>query len=436
MKVRVFLVALLALMLATVGVAMADNGRSPSVETVSSETGFVRVIHGVPGLTVDVYVNGALTLPNFAPETITDPIELPTGNYDIAIVPAGGDPASPVISGSVFLPAGVDASVVAHLAADGTPTLSVFVNDVSAIAAGDARLTARHTAAAPAVDIKIWDRQFNVVAAFTDVTNGLEGVTEVDASRYYVTLSPAGTNDFIIGPAKVPFNAGQLYIAYAIGSLADGTFKLIGHTIDLPTVETGRVTVVHGVPGLVVDVYVNGALFLPGFAPETITDQVELPTGNYDIAIVAEGGDPAAPVISGSVFLPANVDASLVAHLAEDGTPTLSVFIDDYSAIAANQTRVVVRHTAVAPAVDVKLWDRNFNVIAAFTDLTNGNGASGEVTNGRYYVTLSPAGTNDFLVGPAKVFLGAKQLYTVYAIGSLDDGTFTLIGRVVNLNAN
>ena len=44
--------------------------------------------------------------------------------------------------------------MVAHLDADGNPVLTPFVNDVSAIEAGQARLVVRHTAAAPPVDVR------------------------------------------------------------------------------------------------------------------------------------------------------------------------------------------------------------------------------------------------------------------------------------------
>ena len=47
------------------------------------------------------------------------------------------------------VPAGANATVVAHLDADGNPTLTPFVNDTSATGPGEARLTVRHTAAAP-----------------------------------------------------------------------------------------------------------------------------------------------------------------------------------------------------------------------------------------------------------------------------------------------
>ena len=119
-----------------------------------ASNGTVTVIHGIPGLTVDVYVNGKLTLEDFAPDTVTAPLELPAGTYQIAIRPANAAADStPVLAGSATLPAGANASIVAHLDASGQPKLTVFVNDTSSLAAGNARLVVRHTAAAPAVDV-------------------------------------------------------------------------------------------------------------------------------------------------------------------------------------------------------------------------------------------------------------------------------------------
>ena len=65
-KVKLLIIALMALFLTSAAWVAADD-----------DTGTVTVVHGVPGLTVDVYVNGGLTLPDFAPGTITDPLTLP-----------------------------------------------------------------------------------------------------------------------------------------------------------------------------------------------------------------------------------------------------------------------------------------------------------------------------------------------------------------------
>jgi hypothetical protein len=199
------------------------------VDTARGQTtGTVTVVHGVPGLTVDVYVNGDLTLEGFAPTTVTDPLELPAGDYEIEIFAAGADPATdtPAISGSTTLPAGANASIVAHLTAAGDPTLSVFVNDVSPIAAGQSRLVVRHTAAAPTVDILV-----DGSPTFTGLANPNEAKADVPAGTYSAAVAATGTTDPVIGPATLTLEAGTAYFVYAIGSLEDQTLELVTQTI-------------------------------------------------------------------------------------------------------------------------------------------------------------------------------------------------------------
>lgn len=190
--------------------------------------GTVTVIHGVPGLVVDVYVNGDLTLEDFQPDDITDPLELSAGDYDIEIFAAEADPAadSPAITGSATLPAGANATIIAHLAEDGSPTLSVFVNDTSEIAAGEARLVVRHTAAAPAVDVLA-----DGSALFTNLANPDEGMADVPAGDYSVAVAATGTTDPVIGPADLTLEDGTAYFVHAVGSLSDGNLDLLVQTL-------------------------------------------------------------------------------------------------------------------------------------------------------------------------------------------------------------
>lgn len=196
--------------------------------SAQSDTGLVTVVHGVPGVTVDVWVNGDATLEGFEPGTVTDPLELPAGTYDVEIYPAGTDPDSedPVISGSADLEAGANVSLVAHLDAEGTPTLGVFANDTSKIDAGEARITVRHAAAAPAVDV-LADGD----AVFTGVENGQEGVAEVPAGTIEAAVALAGETDPVLGPAEVNLDEGVNTIVYAIGSAEDDTLDLLVQTI-------------------------------------------------------------------------------------------------------------------------------------------------------------------------------------------------------------
>lgn len=195
--------------------------------SAQSDAGTVTVVHGVPGLTVDVYVNDDLTLEDFEPGTVTDPLELPAGDYDIAIRAADEDPGSdPAISGSATVEAGSNASLVAHLNADGEPTLSAFGNDTSEIGSGDARLTVRHTAAAPAVDILA-----DGSAIVSGLSNPDEATTEVPAGTYEAAVAPEGTTDPVIGPTDLTLEEGTSTIVYAIGSLDDDSLDLLVQTI-------------------------------------------------------------------------------------------------------------------------------------------------------------------------------------------------------------
>ncbi len=78
------------------------------------------------------------------------------------------------------------------------------------------------------------------------------------------------------------------------------------------------VSVLHAVPGLTVDVYANGDELIPDFKPGTLTDPQALPAGTYDLAVYADGDDPASatPAIQAKgVEVPAGANATVVAHL-------------------------------------------------------------------------------------------------------------------------
>lgn len=199
-----------------------------AVPASAQDSGMVTVVHGVPGLTVDVYVNGDATLEGFEPGTVTDPLELPAGTYDIAVYPEGADAESedPAISASVELPAGANASIVAHLTESGDPTLTTFVNDTSSIAAGEARLAVRHTAAAPAVDV-----QSDGEVVFDGLTNPNEAQADLPAGTVPASVVLAGTDDVVLGPADLSLQEGSATIAYAIGSAEEGTLDLLVQTV-------------------------------------------------------------------------------------------------------------------------------------------------------------------------------------------------------------
>lgn len=211
--------------------ALAALGLAATVpaQAAGSQQATVYVFHGVPGLTVDVYANDDLLVEDFEPGDITDPVELPGGSYDLAVYPADADPAStePAIEAEgVDVPGGANVTVAAHLNASGQPTLTPFVNDLSTIPAGQGRLSVRHTAAAPAVDILAGGQP-----ALTGLTNPNEDSAELPAGTVEAAVALAGTTEPVIGPADVTVREGALTAVYAWGSAEDGNLALAVQTI-------------------------------------------------------------------------------------------------------------------------------------------------------------------------------------------------------------
>jgi uncharacterized protein DUF4397 len=215
----------------------------------AANDGNVYVVHGVPGVNVDVYVNGDKTLTDFAPGKVAGPLSLPAGTYAIKILKAGDNPASatPVIDKSVDLPAGANASLVAGLDAGAKPTLFTFVNDVSAAPAGQGRLAVAHTAAAPAVDVLA-----NGKPAFTNLENGKEVKTDLPAGTVGASVVAAGTTSpALIGPANVPVTAAMATVVYAIGAPASGqTASTLGVVTQQIPLAGAQMAVQTGTSGL------------------------------------------------------------------------------------------------------------------------------------------------------------------------------------------
>jgi hypothetical protein len=210
------------------GITLALAGALPAA-AVTDDKAELSVLHGVPGLTVDVYVNGELTLDDFAPSDLAGPLELDPGTYTVAITASdAADDSSPAI-GPVDLPleGGMSYTAVAHLDADGNPTASLFTNDISTTAAGEGRLTVRHVAAAPAVDILAGGS-----AVVTNLANPDEAKLDLPAGTVSAAVAATGTTEPVLGPADVTVSDGVNTIVYAWGSLADDNLALAVQTVD------------------------------------------------------------------------------------------------------------------------------------------------------------------------------------------------------------
>ena len=153
------------------------------------------------------------------------PLKLDAGTYSVAITAADADDDSDPAIGPVDLEleSGSNYTAVAHLKENGDPTATLFDNDTSQTDAGQGRLTVRHVAAAPAVDVLAGGDP-----VVESLSNPDEARLDLDAGTIEAAVAAAGTTDPVIGPADVTVEEGVLTIAYAWGSLEDDNLEA-GH---------------------------------------------------------------------------------------------------------------------------------------------------------------------------------------------------------------
>lgn len=191
---------------------------------------------------------------------------------------------------------------------------------------------------------------------------------------------------------------------------------------------SSSVTIVHGLPRFTADVYVNGELLLSGFKAESTTDPLTLTEGEYDVAIRDVGSPPdSEPALQDVITLNGGINVSIVAHLDEGGTPALSVFENDLSQIPAGESRLVVRHQAAAPAIDV-LSDGE----PLLTDVTSGGEAETNLAVATHEVAVALAGGGEELVSPTPLQFDEGTAHVVYLIGSAEDDTLDLMVQTVS----
>ncbi len=209
----------------------------------------IHLIHGIPDTAVDVYVDDAVVFENFNFGDTQDLSSLAGETLVNLQVKLAGTDTVAIDAGDVALPASGNYSIIANLDAAGTPTLTVFENDTSAIAAGEGRLQVRHTAAAPAVDVKA-----DGAVAFSNLSNPNEAKADLPAATYSVEVVPTGADEpVVIGPADIAVNDGDSLIVYAVGSLEAGSLTVLTETItglgQTPTeVPSGNSPVESGFP--------------------------------------------------------------------------------------------------------------------------------------------------------------------------------------------
>ncbi|WP_249777670.1 DUF4397 domain-containing protein [Paenalkalicoccus suaedae] len=186
---------------------------------VDGENAMVRVFHASPDApAVDVYVNGEAAVEGAAFKDITDYLELPAGDHDVAIFPAGeGGEGDPVIEQTLTVEAGMFYTVAATNTLENL-TLEAFGDD-NMVGEGMTKVRVGHVnPGAPAVDVGLvgGDSLFEG-AEFFAVTDYLE----LDPATYDLEIRAAGTTDQVLDLSGTALEANMVYSVYAVGADVD-----------------------------------------------------------------------------------------------------------------------------------------------------------------------------------------------------------------------
>lgn len=187
----------------------------------------VQVAHGIPGVPVDVYVDGNALAPGFEAGTIAGPAQLAAGSYDVDLFAAAdsapaamADRTDEAVLSETVTVGSKPVTLIAHLDADGNPTLSAVEQDLSDLEPAQGRVEVGHFAAAPAVVLSVDGEE----QAGT-LSSGQSTTLELDAGEH--TLSVALSDGTPVLEQTVNVGDGELASVAVIGSAADESISVI-----------------------------------------------------------------------------------------------------------------------------------------------------------------------------------------------------------------
>lgn len=349
------------------------------VELPLSPVARLQLIHNSPPPTVDVYVNGGLFLEDFAFRTATPFVFVPAETaLDLAVVPAGGDPATTNVynGGPVTLENGQTYVVVANGIA-GNPAFP-FTLDILADAreAGfspdNVDFALLHgSPGAPPVNVEAFGVVTGTLAS--DLSYGdFSAYVSAPAAPYFITINVPSVGVDIPFYVDLQGLGGGSATVFASGlvtgnpdfgifaALADGT------VVEFPQItEYAGVNIIHNSPSpaaTTVDVYLNGGLAIDDFAFRTATGFIDIPAGlPLSIAVAPASSTSVADAIATFPF-PAGLEAGenyVITAAGLVGDPTYPFELQilggaRQEAAAAGNVDIVALHSSPgAPAVDI-----------------------------------------------------------------------------------
>ncbi len=194
---------------------------------------------------------------------------------------------------------------------------------------------------------------------------------------------------------------------------------------------TGTVTLVHGLPGVIADVTVDGKKVLGNFAPERITAPLALPVGVHEFEVRKTGTSPTSPpAVSGKVVIQAGTRVSVAVGLDAAGQPAAHVFNDEPRGWAASDSAVVVRNVASGGPATAELDGTSLGA-----PIANTGQLFRAATVGSHKITILAADGSTAL-GSESVPVLPRSATVLYLVGKDAGGGLVLLAQQVPNDPN
>jgi hypothetical protein len=379
----------------------------------TDDTGLVRFVHAIPGASaIDIYIDGSLSISNLEFGEASTFLHSPTGDRLLSVMQTGS--TTPLWEQTYNAAAGSAQTFVAASASEAR--FQVYVDDLTAIALGKARLTAIHAiAGGPDVDLILTDGR--------PVIPGLKagapaGTLDVPAFAYDFAVVPAGgsAETAVLTPPALPLASGTSYAVVIYGT-AESPAALVLSAATNGDASGGLVRIAHGVAGApAVDVYLNDTLAVPSLAFGEMTEHVALPSGSYTVALRGAGSE--TNLLSADVEVAAG-QAVTIAALGTPDNVSAQVLTDNIAGVTAAQARLSLVNGLDGETISATLADgTDLGTDLAFA--TASDGVDVAPNNGAISVTVSGG---DSVEIPAQPFYGGVY-YNLLAVD--DNGTVKL----------
>lgn len=178
----------------------------------------VRIIHAAQEMPpVDILLDGQRVLANVPFPAISDYLDVPAGQHQVAVVPAGQAASAALLTTTASFEAGKAYSVAAVGQQD--VAVQVYTDDLSAPPAGKAHIRLIHLSPdAPGANVEVVNGPTLATdLAFTEAT----AYQAVDAGTYNLRLVATGQNTVIVQLPNTTLEAGKIYTVAATGRLAN-----------------------------------------------------------------------------------------------------------------------------------------------------------------------------------------------------------------------